>query len=1332
MRRAVKISLSALGAVLGLALLVAAAVLVVGNSAGGRAMIERLTDRLSAGHVKLSGLGGSFPADVTLAQLQLSDSRGVWLTADRVSIHWSPIALLERRIQVDRLRVARLDIERAPLSEQSSDRASIPRFDVEQFSIDVLQLGAQLAGLPATLSVHGSARLLSLEDASADVVAHRSDGEGEYRLQLRFDPARMDAALELHEPASGPLENILQLPGLGVLSATLSLKGPRDAEHIEVELSAGELRARAAGTVDLLNSSGDLEYSLESSAMTPRPDIGWQSLSLKGRWRGTLSSPIGEGRLDVDRLQLAGGTQIARLSANLTASGGTVAAQAVANGLQIPGPKPQLLAEDPLHINASMRVNEPSLPLELAATHRLFSLRAQATVAGQQAVTLDLRVPDMAPFAALVGQDVRGDAAIKAQLARRRTDMGVTVDASVGLSAAPAGWSEVLGKRVALHLSGALSDEAIDIEHLQLSGRAATLALSGRASRPRANAAGASTGRSRTLDDYIAKVQVRWDFKISDLALIVPELGGELHGSGHLNGPPSSLAGDADLTSTLSIRGSPPGTVSAKLQARGLPAAPSATLLAQGVVDGAPLKVDAALDYDARRGVRAVVRQADWKSAHLEGEMAVESTIADSRGELGLRLDQLSDFDRILGVNLEGGLEGRAIFTPVAGRTHAQFQLDGRDLVAGEFSGTVHLAGEGDTSSVAMQLTVQAPDLSGAPANVSSSALLNVDTRKLRVASAVAHYRGQELKLLSPAQFSFANGLSVDRLKIGAQDAVLQLEGDLWPALDMRASLRQVEPKLVNAFVPDLLAAGTIEGRARLQGRLSSPTGDVSLTATGMRVASVEAAGLPALDLHASAQLADNAASIDFRLSAAGVSLLTASGHAPLNADGALDLKILGKLDIGLASPLFEARGMQVGGKLAVDATVTGNSSAPQIQGTIMLANGNFRDFAHGVSFSDISAKLSGSQDTLHIDSFKAAAASGTVTMAGTIGALQPGIPVDLKLTATKAQPIASNIVTANLNADIHVSGTAREHIDVAGTIRVNRATIGIPDSLPPEVAVLDVRRRGQSAPAAAGKQLIVAFDVAVQAPQQILVQGRGLDAEMGGAVHVSGTSDAPLISGGFELLRGSFTIAGSKLTFTEGRVSFDGAGLKKKINPTLDFTAKTTLTDATVVLQVSGHADSPQFDFSSIPAGMPQDEIMARLLFGESASQLSTLQLAEIGAALATLSGVGGGGDNPLVKLQKTLGLDRLSVGAGTTTSATGTPENSGAAIEAGRYVTKRVYIEAKQSTTGTSQVQVDIDLTKHLKLQTRLGNGTAITQGTTPENDPGSSIGLSYQFEY
>jgi translocation and assembly module TamB len=431
-----------------------------------------------------------------------------------------------------------------------------------------------------------------------------------------------------------------------------------------------------------------------------------------------------------------------------------------------------------------------------------------------------------------------------------------------------------------------------------------------------------------------------------------------------------------------------------------------------------------------------------------------------------------------------------------------------------------------------------------------------------------------------------------------------------------------------------------------------------------------------------------------------------------------------------MANPLLEARGLHGAGKLTVDATVTGNSGAPQVGGGIKLSGGSLRDYARGVNLSDIEAEVVGNEAGLLIKSFKATAVSGSVAMTGSFGVLQPGMPLDLKITAKNAQPVASNIVTATLDADLHVSGRARERIDVAGTIHVIRAKIGIPNSLPPEVAVLDVRRRGKPAPVLGGKPLIVGIDIIVRAPQEIIVQGRGLDAEMGGEIHLKGTSDELLASGDFNLLRGWFTLAGARLEFKEGRVGFDGAGLRKKIDPTLDFTAETTQAEYTLKLQISGLADAPRFEFSSSPS-LPQDDIMARLLFGEPGSQLTALQYAQIAAALATLSGVGGNGLNPLVKLQNTLGLDRLTVGTNTTNTATGT-ENSGAAIAAGRYLTKRVYIEGKQTTTGTSQVQIDVDLTKHLKLQTRLGNGTAITQGATPENDPGSSIGLSYQFEY
>ena len=87
--------------------------------------------------------------------------------------------------------------------------------------------------------------------------------------------------------------------------------------------------------------------------------------------------------------------------------------------------------------------------------------------------------------------------------------------------------------------------------------------------------------------------------------------------------------------------------------------------------------------------------------------MAVESSIAESRGQLHLNVGDLGDLDRLLGMHLGGSLEGSAAFTPAGGRTRAQFVLDGRDLTAGGLAGNVHLTGEGPTNAVALQLAVK-------------------------------------------------------------------------------------------------------------------------------------------------------------------------------------------------------------------------------------------------------------------------------------------------------------------------------------------------------------------------------------------------------------------------------------------------------------------------------------------------------------------------------------------------------------------------------------------------------------------------------------------------
>ncbi|MGH8140667.1 MAG: translocation/assembly module TamB domain-containing protein [Steroidobacteraceae bacterium] len=1316
MHRALKIPAWSLAGLLALLLVLVGGVLIVGNTDSGRALIVRMTARLTKGHVQLSGIGGSFPAALDLDRLELRDDRGVWLFAEHISLRWSPMALLTRHVLVDTLHVARLHMDRRPLPAKEpkpSRIPSIPHSDLTHLSIDTLELGPELAGVPVSLVVKGSAHLESLQDATAHVIAQRTGGIGDYELQLQFDPARMDATLKLEEPAHGPLENILKMPGLGALSALASVHGPRTAEKIQLTLDAGTLRGRVQGTVDLEDASAELSYSLAAPEMAPYPGLAWQSIELQGRWRGTVKAPSAAGHLQARQLRIPGGTQLAALSADLSANAaGLLTVRAVADGLVIPGPHPELLQDAPLTVDAAVHLNEDKRPVEITAKHKLFTLQAHAITAGEQSAQLDLSLPDVAPLAALFGQTVRGNAAIKAQVSHDNSATHLTADVNAGIDGGVAAWAGLLrGANTRLQLAGKMTDQKITIDRLQLTGRAMSLSANGTAARTAAQ-----------------ELDARLDLVLSDLGRLSPALAGTLKLSGKVSGPSHSLSAATELTTTLSVHGSPAGTLSATIHADGLPKKPRGTVEAHGDLDGAPLALDVSVEQGSGDSIHAVAHHADWKSAHIEGDVTTGADVAQARGVVRLRMGQLGDLNRLLGSTLQGSVAGNLTLTPVAGHSRTQLQLEARDVAAGGIQANAQLNADGTLDALNIHLAAQSPAVGGEPASVESTAQLNMTAHELHFASAQVKYRDQTVKLLSPAQLSFAHGLSVGGVKLGAQEAVLEVNGRLSPELDVRASLRQLKPELINAFVPRLLASGTIQADVQVQGSFASPTGKVQLDATGLRAANDAARGLPATDVHAGAQLMGNAARVDAKLVAGSASELALTGSAPLAADGALDLKLTGRLDLGLLNPLLEARGRHVTGQLAVATSVSGAAASPEIGGTVRLAKGTLRDYTQGTNLSDINGVLSGEHGTLRIEKLTARAAPGDVSVAGTIGVLQPKIPVDLKLTARNAQPIANNIITANLDTEIHVSGTARERLNVAGTVHINRADVEVPSGLPPNVAVLDVRRPGQAPQPVNAKPLIIGLNVTVEAPRQILVKGRGLDAELGGQIRVRGTTDAPKVSGGFELQRGFFTLASNKLTFSNGTVTFNGAGLKNKIDPTLDFTAQTVVADVTAIVRITGLADSPKIELSSTPE-LPQDEILARLLFGQSASQLSALQVVQIGAALASLSG--GGGLNPVAKIQKALGLDRLAVAGGSNSGAPGTT-NTGASIEAGRYVSSRVFVAVKESTTGTSQLAVDVDLTKHLKLQTRLGNGTATAQGTTPENDPGSSVGLAYQFEY
>jgi translocation and assembly module TamB len=78
---------------------------------------------------------------------------------------------------------------------------------------------------------------------------------------------------------------------------------------------------------------------------------------------------------------------------------------------------------------------------------------------------------------------------------------------------------------------------------------------------------------------------------------------------------------------------------------------------------------------------------------------------------------------------------------------------------------------------------------------------------------------------------------------------------------------------------------------------------------------------------------------------------------------------------------------------------------------------------------------------------------------------------------------------------------------------------------------------------------------------------------------------------------------------------------------------------------------------------------VLSRLLFGNSITQISAPEAVQLGAALAALHG--GGGVDPINKLRRAIGLDRLRIVSADVT----TGQQTG--VAAGKYLTHHVYAE-------------------------------------------------------
>jgi translocation and assembly module TamB len=834
-------------------------------------------------------------------------------------------------------------------------------------------------------------------------------------------------------------------------------------------------------------------------------------------------------------------------------------------------------------------------------------------------------------------------------------------------------------------------------------------------------------------------------------------LQGALTLRGDVHGPMGNASLAASGSAALATKGFARQRIAIDLKANGLPALRDARLAMDGSLNGAPLLFHAALGGGKTRNIDLTAR---WKSLNAKAALTMPQGGAIA-GTANIALQKLADLAVFTGNAMTGAANAALTLKARGGKSDATLQVDvtglklgtveaqkatihgtaadlmgkpalGFDLTvqgvaAQGFKGDAQAHIDGALDRLGARLEATLKDADGGALKTQATATLNISKHQITLNTLDGNWRGTALKLDAPATFDLADGMAVDHLAAHLAGGTIAASGRISPKLALTASAHNIALENFRPFLPQVGAQGTISATAELTGSLAAPQGAITLQGRELRAA-FSGRAVPAAAIDLRTQLAGDHATLNASVKAGTSATLTLDGSVPIAPTGAIALRANGTADLSLIDPFLAASGRRVRGTLTLNADIGGTMAVPRVTGSAKLAGGELQDYARGARIHDITATIQADGTRIRLVELTGHADPGTITGSGSIDLSAPGMPVDFTLHAQNARPIVSDLVTATLSGDVKLAGRMKGTLDLSGKLQIVSAEINLPENLPPEVAVLNVRRRGQAPPPPPAPSSHIGLDVDVRTTGHIFVRGHGLDADMGGAIHVGGTSTAPVITGGFRMNRGSYSVAGQTLDFTTGRIRFDGVGVRGRLDPTLEFVAQTVSGGVTATLTVTGYASAPKIALSSSPQ-LPQDEVVAHLLFQQSVKQLTPLQLASIAQALAAMGGVGGG-FNPLGSVRKTLGLDRLAVG-----SANGgaTGSQSQTTVEAGRYVMRNVYVGVKQNLSGGTQTQVQVDITRRLKAQATVATGTdaTSTKGSATQ-DNGSSVGLSYQFEY
>lgn len=605
-----------------------------------------------------------------------------------------------------------------------------------------------------------------------------------------------------------------------------------------------------------------------------------------------------------------------------------------------------------------------------------------------------------------------------------------------------------------------------------------------------------------------------------------------------------------------------------------------------------------------------------------------------------------------------------------------------------------------------------------APLVVKGSADTGGSPMTVRVDAFSAAPKGIAVRLEKPSTIAIQNGTArISGLTIITGEGRVEVNGTAGSTLDINADIRSLPASLANAFATGLDAAGSISGTVSAKGAASNPAVDYNLNWTNAEVAQTRAAGLAALGIKANGRFAGGTLQIDTNVSGQGGMSLSGGGSLGIAGNRPLSMAFSGRLPFSAVAAQTAAQGLDVDGTAAIDVKISGSASAPVVTGSITTDGTRLTDVRRNLTINDLGATITFDRDRAVISRLTGKlAGGGTISGTGSVGISGgSGFPADISITLNRAGYNDGTLVTTVVSGTLTLKGPLLNSPVLGGNLTLDRSAITIPEKLPASLTEIDVKHknappkvRAQAKALGAdqggsGSSSTINLDLQVNAPSGIFVRGRGIDAELTGNLTIRGTAAVPVISGGFEMRRGRLEILTRRLDFTTGNISFGGG-----LVPVLDMKADSTVGSTTITVSVSGTANDPTFAFSSAPA-LPQDEVMAQLIFGQSMSKLSALQIARLADAAAQLAG--GRSTSLFDKLRSNLGVDDLDIS---------TDSEGQARVSAGKYLNERTYLELQQSGESGAKAIINLDVGRGVKLRGEAGG------------DGEGAAGIFYEKEY